>query len=251
MMAFGNLPTEERADDQTVDLIALARSAFRDETAYIEQGFTVDPVGTADMLCRTLMDRAILGEVLATCRESNYPGDDRPSAISFWSQWYFGLMIPPLLILGSKGRCEISADPSSLWVRWTNTRQPEGFVLTRARALRLSRTDGDSDCCRALIDSHIEPMIRLLVDISGLSPKVFRMNVAVVIHYTARTLLAGQDPRLLDLTVAKRCADGSPNPLRDPYSARTARDGEARRRVCCLRYKLSGIDRCPGCPLKR
>lgn len=233
-----------------VDLKALAQQLFIGERSHLAQSLKIDAEATDGIDCHEFLERSTLQRVLERyCRET-YPGDDEPSAISLWSQWYFGILLPPLLLLSESGRCRVPAKPEALRMTWAKACCPASFMLTVERAALVAPEDSVWDRYAPIVEDHIAPLISALVDLSRLSPKVFWMNAAVVIDYMAGAIATERQTDLRILTTERTTLSGSRNPLYSPYSQRQ-KTGESRcRRVCCLRYKLSSVERCPNCPVK-
>lgn len=182
---------------------------------------------------------------------ATYPGADRRSVVSMWSQWYFGSLVIPaaaaFLLLGR-------ALPVALGdtrVAFTPDGRPRRFVLRDAGAA----TPMPAEPLSALIDGHVTPLIERIAPLFRVSPRLLWCNVATVLDWTLREVGRDAPP--------ERQAEGR-RALEAPYAPCGTRNclcglvgechGQAglepQRRVCCLRYLLPGVPGCGSlCPL--
>lgn len=111
----------------------------------------------------------------------------------------------------------------------------------------------------SLIQGHLEPAIEVMARVSKASPRVFWSNAGNLFEFattqTERHPLATADcsaPARAILESRLR-PDGRRNPLFAPvyYKDVGASEPQRLRRICCIRYRLPGVDYCGSCPLDR
>jgi ferric iron reductase protein FhuF len=175
------------------------------------------------------------------------PGEDRRGLGSLWTQWYAVTVWPPIvtgiLLLGRAPRFEhretrLVVDEDGC---------PSGLgIASDAR-------DGDpATLLDRLTDAHAAPLIETVAEATATAPRVPWSNVANVLGWMLSELAAIADEATLapgyDLLRQRQRPDGRPNPL---YlgASRVAAPGRPARRVCCLRYRLSGFGYCGDCPI--
>ncbi|WGF87718.1 siderophore-iron reductase FhuF [Marinivivus vitaminiproducens] len=178
-----------------------------------------------------------------------YPQADRRSVVSMWSMYYFSCLTLPCLAaaLGSGHRLPVDLEETSLALGEHGL--PTAFGLARDAA---PIADGDGDARFApLFARHLRPVVDVMARKGGISAKLAWCNVAAYVDYgvhlaCARPNLPERERRCaLALVGDKTAPDGLPNPLFGAIR-RVEENGETvrRRKVCCLRYMLPGIEGC-------
>lgn len=190
------------------------------------------------------------GDALCDCFERwcrGMPGEDRRGLGSLWTQWYAVTVWPAavagILLLGRAPRFECSE--TRLLVDEDGC--PSGLgIAPDAR-------DGDpATLLDTLTDAHAAPLIETLAEATATAPRVPWSNVANVMGWMLSELGTIADEATLapgyDLLRRHQRPDGGPNPL---YlgADRVAAPGRPARRVCCLRYRLTGFGYCGDCPI--
>ena len=243
------MPGAPSSQDDRIDLRDYIDNLFHGPTAHLADRMTVCADSCDGMSCADLTDPGVIKQLLDAYAAARYPGDDTRAAASFWSQWYFGFLIPPLLLLSMAAEAEVPARLSSLRLVLDAQGQPERFILSAPFVKACDTKENVFDCLSPLIDGHLSPLVFSLAARSGVSAKVFWMNAAVVIDYTYDMFMEAEGPNLKLVTTEPKRPDGSRNPLYGPYRPSSS-EATRTRRVCCLRYGLCGVDRCPDCSLK-
>lgn len=204
--------------------------------------------------CFALHDPDCLGPILDHYCRAKYPEDDRRAAISMWSQWYFGILLSPVLVLAAAGEAVLPLQPDFIRLKTDENQCPTGFEIRdwQVQELKDQATVPDPWVhLERLIDGHLEPMVASLAASSKVSPKVFWSNIGVVISYVEKHVLKSTRISLLPLINDPKRPDGNRNSMANPYSTKQSEDGNPSRRVCCLRYLLTAVDICPTCPLAK
>ena len=182
--------------------------------------------------------------------------DDLLALTSIWSKWYFCFLAPTVaanLLL----QRELPIALSDVGVALSAEGKPLGLHLPH---------DGSplppcSPFARfsSLIQGHLEPVIEAMARVSKASPRVFWSNAGNLFEFattqTERHPLARADcsaPARAILESRLR-PDGRRNPLFAPvyYKDVGASEPQRLRRICCIRYRLPGVDYCGSCPLDR
>lgn len=204
---------------------------------------------------RTFLTGEYLNEVL-TRFGTAYPGSDPRGLASIWSKYYFIKLIPPVvaasLILDQ--RLPLSLDHLQLILDEGGL--PAAFKLAHS-GQRWTPTPADAfERFDDLLEQHLRPFIDALARHVRLSPKVLWSNAGNYFEWLLGVLEnamphadVSHGHHLLD---ARHLPDGRRNPLYQPvrYIKVEGQDELKRqRRVCCIRYRVNGLDYCANCPL--
>lgn len=195
----------------------------------------------------------ILAPILDRYCQNTYPGNDRRAAISMWSQWYFGMLLTPVMTLISMTGTDFPIGSDRIYLHVNEKGCPVGFDLFD-RYLEHPVMPPENTAWHLhtpLITEHLDPLIAALANCSKAAPKLFWANVGVIVAYVEKHILKGQGISLVPLVTDAKMPDGSRNLLRDPYSSKLSSDGSPARRICCLRYMLDAVEMCPTCPLEK
>lgn len=200
-----------------------------------------------------LLRPAALREVLERFARG-HEGDPRAIA-SLWSQWYLGTLIVPAVAAGLRLDRVLPLDADALEVRLeAETGRAEAFRLAGG-----GRVHAEADPFarfRPLVRGHLEPLVEALAAEADLSPALLWCNAARYLQWSLEQVEA-LDPSESAPSPARRLLeagtwpDGAPNPLqgRIEHAAASGREGP-RRRVCCLRFLVEGVEDCGSlCPL--
>lgn len=204
---------------------------------------------------RTLLTGDYLNDVL-TRFGSAYPDSDPRGLASIWSKYYFIKLIPPVVAasLILEQRLPLSLDHLQLIL--DDDGLPAGFKLPDAGQRWMPAAADAFVRFEHLLDHHLRPFIDALARHVRLSPKVLWSNAGNYFEWLLG-VLANAMPHA-DLTHGHQLLnvqllpDGSRNPLYQPvrYIKVEGQDELKRqRRVCCIRYRVNGLDYCANCPL--
>lgn len=233
----------------TVDLADFTDGLFHGAASHLSARFVIDPTSPAGHQCSDLLDPACMFQILEDYSTAKYPGSDRRAAASMWGQWYFGFLLPPLVLLSSAAGCRIPSDPDRLRLEIDENHQPLKFTLTEAQAISVEESMSPFERFQPFMEGHLAPLVFSLSARSGVSAKVFWMSAAVILDYSCDVFLQPGQPDYKALTQERQLPNGERNPLFGPYRP-SGSEATRTRRVCCMRYNLEGVDRCPDCPLK-
>lgn len=193
---------------------------------------------------------------------------------SLWGQWYFGLLVPPMLewIINAPHSLastieQINIAPEHFYLRPHDSGRVAGFefqltptpqvraaivkvatvkttVLTPTRERRLIKW----------IQSHLIPSVERLTDLSPTPAKLYWSHLGYLIHwYLGEMALPEIEFEQLKALLFNTISfdDAEDNPLYNSINLlpASAADADNIRRVCCLRYQLANSHRCADCPL--
>ncbi|PWF62293.1 siderophore-iron reductase FhuF [Shewanella sp. BC20] len=196
---------------------------------------------------------------------------------SLWGQWYFGLLVPPMLewIINAPHSLastieqieQLDIAPEHFYLRPHDSGRVAGFefqltptprdkvaivktgivkstVLTPPRERRLIKW----------IQSHLIPSVERLTGLSPTPAKLYWSHLGYLIHwYLGEMVLPEIEFEQLKTLLfnTKSFEDGEDNPLYNSINLlpTSAAHSDNIRRVCCLRYQLANSHRCDDCPL--
>ncbi|MFC0409471.1 siderophore-iron reductase FhuF [Roseomonas elaeocarpi] len=200
--------------------------------------------------CRELLRPEVLREVLNRYA-TRYPGRNRRAVVSLWTQAYALRLIYPVVAanLALHRQLPVSIEEACILLDPQGT--PLGFELPHAGE-ELAETSCFG-CCAALLDHHLTPLARALAEAGELGERLFWSNVSVRVAGTIRLLRNVRADMGGEELLSSRCRpDGTENPLYRTLQPRSCELGcTLRRRVCCLRYMLPGLETGCGesCPM--
>jgi ferric iron reductase protein FhuF len=204
---------------------------------------------------RTFLTGHYLNDVL-TRFGTAYPDSDPRGLASIWSKYYFTKLIPPVvaasLILDHRlplqlDHLQLILDEGGLPAAF-KLRDP-GQRWTPGPTNAFERFDG-------LLNHHLSPLVEALARHARLSPKVLWSNAGNYFEWLLGVLATAMPHADLShghqLLNARHVPDGRRNPLYQPVLYLKV-DGQnetrRQRRVCCIRYRVNGLDYCSNCPL--
>lgn len=200
---------------------------------------------------------------------ARYPGADRRAVVSFWTQWYFGVLIPPAVAANVLLDVDLPLGLEDVGMLLDEEEhRPSGFRLPHG-GRKLEPDAGPFQRFHGLVSLHLEPLIDAVAESNGLARRLLWSNAGSYFDWIVRELetrgpgsreAAGESTSAADgesASIGMRYLnnptrpDGSKNPLCQPVRAVTKGDEEIlQRRICCLRYLLPGVDDCGRrCPL--
>ena len=185
-----------------------------------------------------------------------YPDSDPRGLASIWSKYYFIKLIPPVvaasLILDHRlplqlDRLQLILDESGL---------PAAFKLPHSGQRWAPAPVNPFERFDGLLNHHLCPFIEALARHVRLSPKVLWSNAGNYFEWLLGVLANAMPHADLShgrqLLNARHLPDGRRNPLYQPVLYLKV-DGQSelkrQRQVCCIRYRVDGLDYCSNCPL--
>lgn len=181
-----------------------------------------------------------------------YPDSDRRALVSMWTQWHFGALVIPATLATLLCDLDLPLELERIAI------VPQEAGLTSAIVIPDEGTAhaGGAERFARLFDGHVAPLIAQLAGRFRVSPRLLWANAAAIFEWTLQQLPAElADPRALAaarLRLERRLEpDGRRNPMFEAVRY-PVESGEPvrRRKLCCLRYLLAGVDDCGSlCPL--
>jgi ferric iron reductase protein FhuF len=181
--------------------------------------------------------------------------DPRAVATQF-SKYWFRAVIPPVLVCAAASRAAPVVDADGLRLDTDGAGIPH-LLARDDPAIAHAPADGDA-LVEGLFARHLDHVVDLLSQRSGLAPRVFWSNAANVVAWYLDNLRDEPATAAGAARLAARWSDAARhprfaghNPLHMPYADPAdagARAGR-RRRICCARYLSADCALCETCPL--
>ncbi|MBP2169631.1 ferric iron reductase protein FhuF [Erwinia toletana] len=170
---------------------------------------------------------------------------------SLWAQWYFGLIVPPMMMSLLLEPRALDCSPRHFHIEFHETGRPACYWLN-------VREDKDARYLNAhqridrLIQRHLQPVVAAIEQHGAINAKLIWNNTGYLMHWFLGNLqpLIDEQTRLTlehALFFSRELLDGSDNPL---YRTIIPREGAMQRRSCCQRYRVPDVQRCGDCTLK-
>lgn len=204
---------------------------------------------------RTFLTNEYLNDVL-TRFGTAYPDSDPRGLASIWSKHYFIKLIPPVVAASLILDHRLPLHLDHLQLILDDNGLPAAFKLpdpgqhwTPAPVDAFARFDD-------VVEHHLRPFIDTFARHVRLSPKVLWSNAGNYFEWLLG-VLANAMPQAdvshgHQLLNAHYLPDGRRNPLHQPVRYLKV-DGQAalkrQRRVCCIRYRVNGLELCDNCPV--
>jgi ferric iron reductase protein FhuF len=204
---------------------------------------------------RTILTGDGLSDVL-TRFGSAYPPSDPRGLASLWSKHYFIKLIPPVVAASLILDHRLPLHLDHLQLILDDNGLPAAFKLPDP-GQRWTPTPADAfERFDELLEHQLRPFIQALAGQVRLSPKVLWSNAGNYFEWLLGVLAIAMPHADLthghQLLNARHLPDGRRNPLFQPvrYINLDGQDKPKRqRRVCCIRYRVDGLDYCSNCPL--
>ena len=204
---------------------------------------------------RTILTGDGLSDVL-TRFGSAYPPSDPRGLASIWSKYYFIKLIPPVVAASLILDHRLPLHLDHLQLILDDNGLPAAFTLPDP-GQRWTPTPADAfERFDELLEHQLRPFIQALAGQVRLSPKVLWSNAGNYFEWLLGVLAIAMPHADLthghQLLNARHLPDGRRNPLFQPvrYINVDGQDKPKRqRRMCCIRYRVTGLDYCSNCPL--
>lgn len=183
------------------------------------------------------------------CDHPQTPREAKPLQ-SLWAQWYFGLILPPMMMALLLEPRALDCSPDHIHVEFHETGRPACFWLD-------VREDEDARYLSArqridrLIQRHLQPVTQGIAQHGDINTKLIWNNTGYLMHWFLGELTPWLDKDTLaalehGLFFSRQLLEGSDNPL---YRTMIPREGVMQRRSCCQRYRVPDVQRCGDCTL--
>lgn len=170
---------------------------------------------------------------------------------SLWAQWYFGLILPPMMLALLMEPRALDCSPQYIHVEFHETGRPATFWID-VQEDEYARYLTAQQRIDRLIQQHLIPVVEAIARHGDINAKLIWNNMGFAFWWFLGELKSVLDEgTLLELEQAlyftSRLLDGSDNPL---YRTMIPRNGVMERRSCCQRYRIPDVERCGNCTLK-
>lgn len=171
--------------------------------------------------------------------------------LSLWAQWYFGLMVPPLMLALLTHDAVLDLSPDHFHVEFHETGRAACFWID-VHDDRCAATLSAAGRMERLVTRALIPVVDALEETGEINGKLIWSNTGYLIHWyltEMKPLLGDEKVEALRQSCffARQLSDGRDNPL---FRTVVPRDGLLVRRTCCQRYRLPDVQQCGDCTLK-
>lgn len=192
-----------------------------------------------------------------TQRYSDYLYRNHPEAVreakpvqSLWAQWYFGLLLPPLMLALLLEPRALDCSVEHIRVAFHENGYPCSFWID-------AQEDEDAHYLNAqqridrLIQQHLIPVVNGIAQHGEINARLIWNNMGFSFSWFLGELKTQLEEHVVlqleqALFFTSRLLDGSDNPL---YRTMLPRNGQMVRRSCCQRYRIPDVEQCGNCTL--
>lgn len=170
---------------------------------------------------------------------------------SLWAQWYFGLILPPMVMALLLEDRALDCSPAYCQVAFHETGRPATFWFD-VHEDRDARHLSPRRRLDRLVQRHLLPVVEGIERHGDINGKLIWSNTGFSLYRCLDELTPMLGEKLRTelehaMFFSKSLLDGSDNPF---YRTMLPREGEMQRRTCCQRYRLPDVQRCGNCTLK-
>lgn len=200
-----------------------------------------------------LLDGRVTSELMSRYA-ATYPGGDRRALVSMWTQWHFGALVIPTTAAATLLDRDLPVELDRVGIALHHDGRTASIVLPDGGE---ARRPSVADRFARLFDGHIDPLIEHFAHHFGMSKRLLWTNAATVFEWTLQQAAAFDNASPVALAEGRALLErqfeacGRRNPMQGAVQWHQ-RDGQPvrRRKVCCLRYLLPGMEECGDlCPL--
>ncbi|MCP9268585.1 siderophore-iron reductase FhuF [Xenorhabdus sp. XENO-1] len=168
---------------------------------------------------------------------------------SLWAQWYFGLTIPPMMLMLLEYSQPIDTDYHLFQIEFHESGRPD---IVYYQLTWLNESLSLLERYHSLLDRHIIPVCEKIESYRGINGRLLWNNIGYVIHwyldnFKGRMSTEQYESLIQNLFFEQTLPDGRDNPL---YRTMILKNNIIQRRSCCQRNKLPGVGNCHDCPLE-
>ncbi|ANI31817.1 hypothetical protein PL78_18580 [Yersinia entomophaga] len=182
-----------------------------------------------------------------------HSNEDRAALVSKWSQWYFARLLGPWMRINLQFNWQLPILPEHIGLTLNEAGVVESFILSHS-GHQVTQQDPERRF-QQLVQDHLTPVCGTLSQLAGMGESLFWNNAGIRLYQGIKMAQEQQaNTQIAEHFLALRTlSDGSKNKLFQPVRQVTEKSGNIRieRRLCCLRYRLNGLEICSTCPLQR
>lgn len=202
---------------------------------------------------RSLLEPGIAEDLMARF-EVGYHGADRHALVSMWTQWHFGVVVIPATAAALLLDRDLPVDLDAIAIVPHEEGRTAALVIPHDGS---PSGGGTRERFSGLFSGHVEPLIHDFAARFDVSRRLLWTNAAAIFEWTLRQVeetgmacpAAVEEGRAL--LHRRNDGNGRPNPLCGAVRYPLEQGRPVRRRkICCLRYLLPGVEDCGSlCPL--
>lgn len=168
---------------------------------------------------------------------------------SLWAQWYFGLVIPPMMLMLLEYPQAINTSYHRFRVEFHESGRPNIVYYQLAWVAKpLSLLER----YYVLLQQHIIPVCKKIEFYCEIKGRLLWNNIGYIMHWYLANFKEKLDDNQYSYLInmlffEKKMLNNQDNPL---YRTVIVRNDIIQRRTCCQRNKLPGVDNCHDCPLE-
>ncbi|MBC8944330.1 siderophore-iron reductase FhuF [Xenorhabdus indica] len=168
---------------------------------------------------------------------------------SLWAQWYFGLVVPPIMLMLLEYPQAVDADYHLFQVEFHESGRPN---MVYYQLNWMKEPISLLERYYSLLDRHIIPVCEKIESYRGINGRLLWNNIGYVMYWYLSNFRERMDAEQYDILVnnlffEQKLPDGRDNPL---YRTVILRNNVIQRRCCCQRNKLPRVGNCHDCPLE-
>ncbi|MBC8951998.1 siderophore-iron reductase FhuF [Xenorhabdus sp. PB62.4] len=168
---------------------------------------------------------------------------------SLWTQWYFGLVVPPMMLMLLEYPRAVDTDYNLFQVEFHETGRPN---IVYYQLTWMDEPISLLERYRSMLDRHIIPVCEKIETYRGINGRLLWNNIGYVMHWYLDNFKERIDKEqyntlIQNLFFEQTLPDGRDNPL---YRTVIMKNSSIQRRCCCQRNKLPGVGNCHDCPLE-
>ncbi|OTA18773.1 putative iron transport-related membrane protein [Xenorhabdus beddingii] len=186
--------------------------------------------------------------------QNSYYGDNelkpnQKGLYSLWAQWYFGLIVPPMMLMLLEYPQAVDTDYHLFQVEFHETGRPN---VVYYQLTWMDEPISLLERYHSMLDRHIIPVCKKIESYRGINGRLLWNNMGYVMHWYLTNFKERMDQKQYDTLIQglffeQTLPDGRDNPL---YRTVIMRNNAIQRRCCCQRNKLPGVGNCHDCPLE-
>ncbi|AYA39594.1 siderophore-iron reductase FhuF [Xenorhabdus nematophila] len=168
---------------------------------------------------------------------------------SLWAQWYFGLIVPPMMLMLIEYPQAVDTDYNLFQVEFHETGRPN---IAYYQLTWMDESISLLERYHSMLERHIIPVCEKIESYRGINGRLLWNNIGYVMYWYLENFKdrigAGQYEALIQsLYFEQTLPNGKDNPL---YRTVILKNNIIQRRCCCQRNKLPGVGNCHDCPLE-
>ncbi|WP_187829504.1 siderophore-iron reductase FhuF [Labrys sp. KNU-23] len=234
-------------------MIASLAPCFAGNLHWYKETLALPGVHERAIAGRGLLEKGVAEDLMSRFADT-YPGADRHALVSMWTQWHFGMLVIPATAAALLLDRELPVDLDTIAIVAHESGRTAALVIQDEGR---SHPGDATERFSRLFEGHVEPLIHNFAGRFGVSRRLLWTNAAAIFEWTLQQVLAigAPCPAALEegraLLQRRSGNDGRPNPICGAVLYPLEQGQPVRRRkVCCLRYLLPGVEDCGSlCPL--